>query len=145
MLYAYARFTALRARVQQGWDQLDAALRERHMLVPTLVDRVRRGAPHNVRLLDTATSLNLRAMAVRREADAQAVAEQALEGALHQVVAAGDRQPELRWDPAFRALEQQLSELEARIHELRIVYNADTATFDRLVQTFPTVIIAHLF
>src|SRR2546421_1149337 len=79
MLYAYARFTALRVRVQQRWDELDAALRERHMLVPTLVDRVRRDAPHNTRLLDTTTSLNLRAMAVRREADAQAVAEQALE------------------------------------------------------------------
>jgi LemA protein len=145
MLFAYARFGALRTRVQQGWDELDAALRERHMLVPTLVDAVRPFAPHDARLLDTVTSLNLTAMALRREADAQAVAEQALEGVLHQVVAAGDRHLELRWDPAFRALEEQLLEIEARIQELRAAYNADTRSFDRLVQTFPTLIFAHMF
>jgi LemA protein len=145
MLVAYARFTALRARVQRAWDDVEAALRERHKLVPTLVDTVRRHARHEMRLLDTAMSLNLMAMAVHREADAQAVTEQALEGVVRQVVAAGDRQPELRWDPAFRALEQQLSEIDARIQDLRGVYNAETRSFDRLVQTFPTLIIAHMF
>jgi len=82
---------------------------------------------------------------VRREADAQAVAEQALEGVLRQVIAAGDRHAELRWNPAFRALEHELSEIEDRIQELRAVYNADTRSFDRLVQTFPTLIFAHMF
>ena len=145
MLFAYVRFTALRVRVQRAWDDVEAALEERHRLVPTLVDTVRQYAAHDVRLLDTATSLNLMAMAVHREADAQAVPEQALEGVLHQVVAAGDRHPELRWDPAFRALEQQLLAIEDRIQALRAVYNAETRSFDRLVQTFPTLIIAHMF
>ncbi|HYL50470.1 MAG TPA: LemA family protein [Acidimicrobiia bacterium] len=145
MLAAYTRFTTLRTRVLRGWHELDAALGERHMLVPTLVDTVRRQGPHDARLLDTATSCNLRAMAVRREADAQAVAEQALEGVLRQVIAAGDRHPELRWNPAFRALEHELSEIEDRIQELRVAYNADTRSFDRLVQTFPTLIFAHMF
>jgi LemA protein len=145
MLGAYARFTTLRAQVQRSWDAVEAALQERHALAPTLVDTVRRYAPHDARLLDTVTSLNLTAMAVHREADAQAVAEQALEGLLHQVIAAGDRHLELRWDPAFRALEQQLLEIDARIQELQVVYNADTRSFDRLVQRFPTLIVAHMF
>jgi LemA protein len=145
MVFAYARFTALRARVARSWESLEAALQERHRLVPTLVDTVRRAMAHDARLLDTATSLNLMAMAVNREADAQAVTEQALEGVVHQVVAAADRHPELRWDPAFRALEQQHSEIAARIQELRAVYNAETRSFDRLVQSFPTLIIAHMF
>src|SRR5213078_1676605 len=50
--------------VVHAWHELDAALGERHMLVPTLVDTVRRHGPHDARLLDTATSCNLRAMAV---------------------------------------------------------------------------------
>src|SRR3954454_7139807 len=145
MLVAYRRFTALRARVQRDWQDVDAELERRHALVPALVNAVRRYPPHDPRLLDTTTSLNLTAMAVRREADAQAIAEQALEHALRQVLAAGNGHRELKADDEFLALQQQLGELDTRIEELRDVYNADTRRFDRLVQTFPTLIFAQLF
>ncbi len=145
MLFAYRRFTELRTRVQRAWDAVDAALQERHELVPTLVDKVRHSTRHDTHLLDTATSLNLTAMAVRREPDAQALAEQALEHVVHQILAAGDRHLKLRSDTEFRAMQQQLVEIEARIRERRGVYNEETRNFDRLVQTFPTLIIARMF
>ncbi len=145
MLGGYRHFTSTRARVQHAWDDVDTQLHRRHTLVPTLVNAVRRYPPFDPRLLDTATSLNLTAMAVHREADAQALAEQALEHALQQVVAAGSRNAELRGDEEFRAVQQQLNEIEDRIQELRGIYNDTARSFDRLVQTFPTLIIAHMF
>jgi LemA protein len=145
MLGVYRYFTLLRARVQRAWDDVDTQLYRRHALVPTLVHAVRRYAPYDPVVLDTATSLNLTAMAVHREADAQALAEQALEHALQRVITAGNRHPELRVDEEFLALQQQLLEIETRIQERRGIYNSDARTFDRLVRTFPTVIIARMF
>jgi len=145
MLGAYNRFAARRIRAQRAWLELDAELERRHEFVPVLVDRVRRAAPNERRMLDAATTLNLTAMAVHREPDAQAPIEQALDQALEQVLSATDRYPELKASSEFLAVRQQLLDVEGRIDAARRTYNAHVRSFDILVNTFPSLLIARMF
>jgi LemA protein len=145
MLGAYNRFAARRSRAQRSWLAVDHELQCRHVLVPVLVDTVRRVAPHERRMLDAATTLNLTAMAVRREPDAQAPIEQALDQALEQLLIATERYPELEASAAFLAVRHELLDVEHRIEAARVTYNAHARSFDILVRTFPTLVIARMF
>ncbi len=145
MLGAYNRFAYCRKRVQRSWRDVDAELQRRHDIVPAFVNAVRQHAASEREAVDTATSLQLTAMAVQRAADAQALAEQALGQGLQQLIALGARYPELRTSTEFLGLEQQLIEIEDRIQDVSRVYNAHVRRFNALVKRFPSLVIARMF
>ena len=67
----YNRLVALRARVNNGWSQIDVQLRRRYDLIPNLVTTVQGYASHEREVFENVTQARTRAI------DANAVPDQA--------------------------------------------------------------------
>jgi LemA protein len=145
LLLAHNRFTHLRHGAESSWSDLDDALHARHDLVPKFVNLIRPYTPRERPIVDGTTSLRLTAMALQRTADAQTEAERALGAALVDLVALAERSPDLCLNTEFIALREQLARREDEIQTARHAYNGRVRRFNRLVRTFPTLVIARMF
>jgi hypothetical protein len=96
-------------------------------------------------VLDAVTSLRITAMSARRAPDAQAPAEAALGHGVARLVAVAEKYPDLKANTEFLQLQHELVDTETRIQVARRIYNANVRTFDTLVQTFPSLLIARMF
>jgi LemA protein len=144
-LSIYNRFVRLRNMVGESWRDVDTELQRRHDLIPNLVETVKGYAAHEREVFDSVTSLRINAMAAARSADMQGPIEQALSRQVGQLVAVAERYPDLKASENFLALQRQLAETEDRIQVSRRIYNANVRSYDSLVQTFPSLIIARMF
>ena len=70
-IWIYNRLVKLRARVNNGWSQIDVQLRRRYDLIPNLVTTVQGYATHERELFEHVTEARSRAI------DANAVPDQA--------------------------------------------------------------------
>src|SRR5438046_9752137 len=81
---AYNRLVAMRQRVGQAFADIDVQLKQRHDLVPNLVETVKGYAAHERGTLEAVIQARNTAMAAQGPAQ-QAAAENALSGALRQL------------------------------------------------------------
>src|SRR6516225_8760566 len=92
---AYNGLVAMRQRVSQALADIGVQLKQRHDLVPNLVETVKGYAAHERGTLETV--VNARNAAVTAQGPtAQAVAENALSGALRQLFALSESYPNLK-------------------------------------------------
>jgi len=145
LLIVYNRFVHLRNMVDESWHDIGTELQRRYDLIPNLVDTVKGYAAHEREVFNSVTSLRIDAMATQRPADAQAPREQALGAGVARLMAVAERYPDLKASSEFFALQQELIATEDRIQVARRIYNANVRSYDTLVQTFPSLIIARSF
>ena len=145
LLLIYNRFVRLRNKVQESRHDVGTELQRRYDLIPNLVATVRGYAEHEQAVFNAVTSLRVDAMAIRRAPDAQAEHEQALGQGVAQLMAVAERYPDLKASTQFTELQRRLADTEDRIQVARRIYNANVRTFDSLVQTFPSLLIAKMF
>ena len=60
-------------------------------------------------------------------------------------MAVAERYPGLRASDQFLALQQELADTEDRIQVARRIYNANVRSYNTMVQSFPSMIIASSF
>jgi len=84
-------------------------------------------------------------MAEHGPPDAQAPLEDALGKGVAQLMAVAENYPDLKASEQFLALQKELVDTEDRIQVARRIYNANVRTYDTLVQTFPSMIVARQF
>src|SRR5262245_45117389 len=82
-------------------------------------------------------------MAERRAPDAQAPIEQALGQGVAQVMAVAENYPDLKASDQFLALQHALVDTEDRIQVARRIYNANVRSYNDMVQSFPSMIVAN--
>jgi LemA protein len=145
LLLIYNRFVRLRNLVRESWRDIDTELQRRYDLIPNLVETVKGYTTHEREVMDTVTSLRIDAMAIHRPADAQGEHEQALGRSIGRLVAVAEKYPDLKASDQYLALQRELVATEDRIQVARRVYNANVRSYDSLVQSFPSMIIAKLF
>jgi len=145
LLIVYNRFVHLRNMVDESWHDIGTELQRRYDLIPNLVNTVKGYAAHEREVFNSVTSLRIDAMATQRPADAQAPREQALGAGVARLMAVAERYPDLKASSEFFALQQELIATEDRIQVARRIYNANVRSYDTLVQTFPSLIIARSF
>ena len=145
MLAIYNRFVRLRNLVRESWRDIDTELQRRYDLIPNLVSTVQGYADHESTVLRAVTSLRVDAMAARRPPDAQAEREQALGVGVSRVMALAEQYPDLKASTQFLDLQHQLADTEDRIQVARRIYNANVRSFDTMVDSFPSALVARLF
>ena len=145
LLLIYNRFVRLRNLVRESWRDIDTELQRRYDLIPNLVDTVKGYTTHERDVMDTVTSLRIDAMSIHRAADAQGEHEQALSQGLGRLLAVAERYPDLKASEQYLALQKELVATEDRIQVSRRIYNANVRSYDSLVQSFPSLIIAKVF
>ncbi len=138
----YNRLVRLRNTVHESWRDIDAELQRRYDLIPNLVNTVKGYAAHESSVFEQVTSLRASAMETARVPASQAPVQQALGQGMGQLMAVAEQYPDLKANEQFLALQHQLVDTEDRIQVSRRIYNANVRTYDSLVQTFPSMIVA---
>ena len=91
LIVIYNRLVAQRQNVKQGVADIDAQLRQRHDLIPNLVETVKGYAGHERETLDAVISARNAAVAAPDTPAAQAQADGELSGMLQRLFALGVR------------------------------------------------------
>ena len=140
----YNGLVAMRQRVNQSFADVDVQLRQRHDLVPNLVETVKGYAAHERGTLDEVVKARNAAVAAQGPAQ-QAAAENMLSGALRQLFALAEAYPDLKANQNFLALQEELTSTENKISFSRQFYNDSVMTFNTHIEVFPTNVIATMF
>src|SRR2546423_11960535 len=99
----YNRFVSLRQQVRAAYSDVDAQLKRRHDLIPTLIETVKGYAAHERGVFDEVTKARADAIAAGAEPPAErATAETALSGALKSLFAVAEAYPQLQAGQEFK-------------------------------------------
>ena len=140
----YNGLVSLRQRVSQSYADIDVQLRQRHDLVPNLVETVKGYAAHERGTLDEVTQARNMAVAAQGPAQ-QAAAENVLTGALGRLIAVAEAYPDLKASTNFQQLQAELSDLENKIAASRRFFNNAVQEYNTGIQRFPAALFASAF
>lgn len=134
----YNNLVGLRQSVRQGVADIDAQLRQRHDLIPNLVETVKGYAAHESETLEAVIAA--RNMAASGKPDSGS--EQQLRAALVNMLALAESYPELKANINFQSLQNELSDVEDKLAASRRALNAAVARFNGAREAFPAVLFA---
>src|SRR4051795_7090967 len=138
---AYNRLVALSQRVGQAFADIDVQLKQRHDLIPNLVETVKGYAEHERGTLDEVIKARNAAVAAP-SVDQKVAAENMLSGALRQMFALSENYPNLKANENFRQLQADLSDIENKLAASRRFYNNAVQEYNTGIQQFPAVLLA---
>ena len=141
VLATYNGLVKRRLRVENAWSQIDVILRQRHDLIPNLVQAVRDYTTYERGLVEDVTAARERALSASGVGD-QASAERRLGEGISRLLAVAEAYPDLKASNNFLALQDQLSTVENRLAITRQVYNDTVQTYNEKVQTMPSALVA---
>ena len=140
----YNGLVTMRQRVNQSFADIDVQLRQRHDLVPNLVETVKGYAAHERGTLDDVVKARNAAVSAQGPAQ-QAAAENMLSGALRQLFALSEAYPDLKASTNFQQLQAELSDLENKIAASRRFFNNAVQEYNTGIQRFPAALFATSF
>ncbi len=140
----YNGLVRLRNRRQNAFADIDVQLRQRHDLVPQLVETVKGYAGHEKELLTKITEARGAAMAATT-IDGKIAAEQQLTSALAGLKVQVEAYPDLKANQNFLQLQEELSDIENKLAASRRFFNAATTEYNNSVESFPSNLIAKNF
>jgi LemA protein len=143
IMMVYNGLVAMRQRVNQALSDIDVQTKQRHDLVPNLVETVKGYAGHERGTLEAVVQARNAAMtAPAGGVAAQAAAENALSGALRQLFALSESYPDLKASQNFQQLQNELADLENKIAAARRFFNNAVQEYNTGIQQFPAVLLA---
>src|SRR5665213_578772 len=141
---AYNRLVTLSQRVGQAFADIDVQLKQRHDLIPNLVETVKGYAAHERGTLDEV--VKARSAAISAQGPGQvAAAENQLSGALGKLIALSEAYPDLKANANFQQLASELSDLENKIAASRRFFNNAVQEYNTGIQQMPAALFAGMF
>ncbi len=141
---AYNRLVTLSQRVNQSFADIDVQLKQRHDLIPNLVETVKGYAAHERGTLDEVIKARNAAMSAQGPAQVSATEAQ-LSGALGRLIALSEAYPDLKANANFQQLASELSDLENKIAASRRFFNNAVQEYNTGIQQMPAVLFAGMF
>eukprot|EP01035_Chromulina_nebulosa_P001026 gene1026-1391_t len=141
---AYNRLVALSQRVNQAFADIDVQLKQRHDLIPNLVETVKGYASHERGTLDDVVKARNSAMSAQGPGQV-AAAENQLSGALGRLIALSEAYPDLKANENFVELQKSLETIEGEIQMARRYYNGSARDLNIKVESFPSNLLAGPF
>jgi LemA protein len=137
----YNGLVAMRQRANQSFADIDVQLKQRHDLIPNLVETVKGYAAHEKSTLDAVVQARNAAVAAHGPAS-QAQAENVLSGALRQLFALSESYPDLKASANFQQLQRDLSDVENKLSAARRFFNNAVSELNAAIESFPAVLFA---
>jgi len=137
----YNGLVGMRQRVNQAFADIDVQLKQRHDLIPNLVETVKGYATHERGTLEEVVKLRNAAMAAQGPAQ-QAAAENMLSGALRQLFALSEAYPDLKANQNFQQLQAELSDIENKLAAARRCFNNAVQEYNTGIEQFPAAVLA---
>ena len=127
--------------IDAAWAQVDTVIQRRADLIPNLVETVK-GIAEQEREVFTNIANARAAMAGARTPGQRIAANQMLGGALSRLLVVVERYPQLRSNPNFLRLQDELAGAENRIAVERRKYNQTVQVHNTYIQLFPNNLVA---
>jgi LemA protein len=140
----YNNMVRLRNRRENAFADIDVQLKQRHNLVPQLVETVKGYATHERELLTRITEARSAAMNASG-INEKIAAEQTLGSALQGLKVAVENYPDLKANQNFLQLQEELSDIENKLAAARRFFNTATTEYNNAVEVFPANMIAGTF
>jgi LemA protein len=140
-IFIYNGLITLRQRVNQAFADIDVQLKQRHDLIPNLIETVKGYAAHERGTLDAVVQARNAAVAAQTPGQV-AAAENQLTGALRGLLALGEAYPDLKASANFQQLQGELSDLENKIAASRRFFNNAVQEYNTGIQRFPAALFA---
>jgi LemA protein len=144
VLGVYNKLVAMGQRVGQAFADIDVQLKQRHDLIPNLVETVKGYATHEKSTLEDVVKARNAALTAQGPAQV-AAAENQLTGALRQLIALSEAYPDLKANTNFQQLQSELSDIENKLAAARRFFNNAVQEFNTGIQQFPAVLFAATF
>jgi LemA protein len=141
VIVTYNQLVAMRQRVNQSFADIDVQLKQRHDLIPNLVETVKGYAAHERGTLDAVVQARNAAMAAPG-LDQKVAAENMLTGALRQLFALAEAYPDLKANTNFLQLQQELGDIENKLAAARRFFNNAVQEYNTGIQQFPAALFA---
>jgi len=144
LISLYNRLIKLRNNRENAFADIDVQLRQRHDLIPTLVDTVKGYMKHEDKVLTAVTEARANAMKATG-IDDKIKAENQLTAALGGLQVAVEAYPDLKASQNFMQLQEEISDVENKLAAARRFFNSATKEFNNAVEVFPSNIVAGMF
>lgn len=140
----YNGLVAMRQRVDQSFADIDVQLKQRHDLIPNLVETVKGYAGHERGTLEAVIQARNTAIAAPG-VEQKVAAENMLTGALRQLFALSENYPNLKANANFQQLQSDLSDIENKLAAARRFFNNAVQEYNTGIQQFPAALFAASF
>ncbi|NSW94032.1 MAG: LemA family protein [Bacteroidales bacterium] len=140
----YNRLVRLRINREQAFADVDVQLKQRHDLIPQLVEAVKGYMQHERGVLTEITEARANAMKAST-INEKIEAETRLSSALQGLRVSVEAYPDLKASQNFMDLQNEISDVENKIAAARRFFNSATKELNVAVETFPSNLIATLF
>jgi LemA protein len=140
----YNRLVRLRNNREQAFADVDVQLKQRHDLIPQLVEAVKGYMKHERGVLTEITEARANAMKATT-INEKIVAEQRLSTALDGLKISVEAYPDLKASQNFMDLQNEISDVENKIAAARRFFNSATKELNVATEVFPSNIVATMF
>jgi LemA protein len=140
----YNRLVRLRNNREQAFADVDVQLKQRHDMIPQLVEAVKGYMQHERGVLTEITEARANAMKATSIND-KIAAETRLSTALDGLKVAVEAYPDLKASQNFLDLQNEIADVENKIAAARRFFNSATKELNVATELFPSNIIATLF
>src|SRR5271166_6141835 len=137
----YNNLVAMSQRTNQAFADVDVQLRQRHDLIPNLVETVKGYAAHERGTLEAVVKARNAAVSAQGQ-DAKGAAEAQLTGALGKLFALAEAYPDLKANTNFQQLQSELSDIENKLAAARRFFNNAVSEYNARIQQFPAALFA---
>ena len=137
----YNNLVRLRNNRENAFANIDVQLKQRHDLIPQLVETVKGYAKHESGVLERVTQARSAAMSATTIND-KIQTENALTSALSGLKIQLEAYPELKANQNFLQLQGEISDVENKLASVRRFFNSATRELNNAVQVFPSNLIA---
>lgn len=144
LISKYNSLVKLRNNRENAFADIDVQLKQRHDLIPQLVETVKGYAAHEKETLERVINARNGAMGART-IDEKIVAENALTSALSGLKITLEAYPDLKANQNFLQLQEEVSDVENKLASVRRYFNSATRELNNAVETFPSNLVAGLF
>ncbi len=140
----YNSLVKLRIRRENAFADIDVQLKQRHDLIPQLVNTVKGYMKHEEGVLTKVTEARSKAMGATG-IDSKIAAEQQLSSAMAGLRIQLEAYPDLKANTNFMQLQTEISDVENKLAAVRRFFNSATKELNTAVQVFPNVLLAGMF
>lgn len=144
IISVYNKLVKLRLRRENAFADIDVQLKQRHDLIPQLVNTVKGYMEHEAGVLTRITEARSKAMNASG-IDNKIAAEKELTGALGGLQIQVEAYPDLKANTNFMQLQNEISDIENKLAAVRRFFNSATKELNTAIQIFPNNIFAGMF
>ncbi|MEK7450719.1 MAG: LemA family protein [Patescibacteria group bacterium] len=147
VLFVWTTYNSLatgKVRIKEALSGIDVQLKRRVDLVPNLIETVKGYSKHEKELLENVTKARASLMHATGTSE-KAKSDDMLSNALKSLIAISESYPDLKASKNFLGLQEELSDIEAKIAYARQFYNSNVSNYNETLANFPGSAIGNMF